>query len=132
MVETIGAIIGARPDIYGAFARHLFNFMGDPGTREAALWGLGEIAVSRPDLIRNTPFYSLFPMLTHSDPMMRGLTLRLLGRIKAKEAGLQIMALQNDETPVTICEQGAFNTTTVAALSVQATQNIHKEDSNGE
>ena len=132
MVETIGAIIGARPDIYGAFTRHLFNFMGDPGTREAALWGLGEIAASRPDLIRNTPFYSLFPMLTHSDPMMRGLTLRLLGRIKAKEAGLQIMALQNDETPVTICEQGAFNTTTVAALSVQATQNIHKEDSNGE
>jgi hypothetical protein len=132
MVETIGAIISARPDIYGAFTRHLFNFMGDPGTREAVLWGLGEIAAPRPDLIRKTPFYSLFPLLNHSDPVLRALTLRILGRIKAAEAGFQVMALQNDATSVMIYEQGAFITTTVAALSLQATQNIHKEDSNGE
>lgn len=30
MIETIGAIIAARPDIYGAFTRHLYNYMGDP------------------------------------------------------------------------------------------------------
>jgi hypothetical protein len=129
MVETIGAIVAARPDIYGAFTRHLFNFMGDPGTREAVLWGLGEIAATRPDLIRKTPFYSLFPVLNHSDPMLRGLTLRLLGRIKAKEAGFQILALQHDAAPITIYEQGIPVTTTVAELSLQATGNIHKEDS---
>jgi len=132
MVETIGAIIAARPDIYGAFTRHLVNFMGDPGTREAVLWGLGEIAATRPDLIRKTPFYSLFPILNHSDPIMRGLTLRILGRIKAKEAGLQIMALQNDASSVTIYEQGTLVTTTVAELSAAATQHIHKEEGNGE
>ncbi len=132
MVETIGAIIAARPDIYGAFTRHLFNFMGDPGTREAVLWGLGEIAAARPDLIRKTPFYSLFPVLSHSEPIMRGLTLRILGRIKAKEAGFQVMALQNDDASVTIYEQGTLVTTTVAALSAEATKNIHKEDGNGE
>ena len=132
MVETIGAIIAARPDIYGAFTRHLFNFMGDPGIREAVLWGLGDIAATRPDLIRKIPFYSLFPVLNHSDPMMRALTLRILGRIKAKEAGLQIMVLQNDAASVTLYEQGALVTTTVAALSAQATKNIHKEDGNGE
>lgn len=132
MVETIGAIIAARPDIYGAFTRHLFNFMGDPGTREAVLWGLGEIAAARPDLIRKTPFYSLFPVLNHSDAVLRALTLRILGRIKAKEAGFQVMALQNDDAPVTLCEQGALVTTTVAALSAEATKNIHKEDGNGE
>jgi len=132
MGETIGAIIAARPDIYGAFTRHLVNFMGDPGTREAVLWGLGEIAATRPDLIRKTPFYSLFPILNHSDPIMRGLTLRILGRIKAKEAGLQIMALQNDASSVTIYEQGTLVTTTVAELSAAATQHIHKEEGNGE
>ena len=130
-METIAAIIAARPDIYGAFTRHLFNFMGDPGTREAVLWGLSEIAATRPDLIRKIPFYSLFPVLNHSNPVLRGLTLRLLGRIKAKEAGLQIMALQNDTTPLSLYEQGALVNTTVAALSAQATQNIYKEDGNG-
>ena len=102
MVETIGSIIAARPDIYGAFTRHLFNFMGDPGTREAVLWGLGEIAASKPQLVRQTPFYSLFPVLGHSDPVLRGLTLRLLGRIKAREAGLQMLPLQHDSSPVTV------------------------------
>ena len=131
MVETIGAIIAARPDIYGAFTRHLFNFMGDPGTREAVLWGLGEIAATRPDLIRKTPFYSLFPVLNHSDPLLRGLTLRLLGRIQAKEAGFQMLGLQHDTSPVTLYEQGVPLATTVAELSARATRTIHKEDGNG-
>ncbi|MCL2791141.1 MAG: PBS lyase [Desulfobulbus sp.] len=131
MVESIGAIIAARPDIYGAFTRHLFNFMGDPGTREAVLWGLGEIAASRPDLIRNTPFYALFPVLNHANPVFRGLTLRLLGRIKAKEAGFQILGLQHDATPITIYEQGQPIEITVAELSAQATRFIHEEEPNG-
>lgn len=131
MVETIGAIIAARPDIYGAFTRHLFNFMGDPGTREAVLWGLGEIAATRPDLIRKTPFYSLFPVLNHSEPVLRGLTLRLLGRIQAQEAGFQMLGLQHDTSPVTLYEQGVPLATTVAELSALATRTIHKEDGNG-
>ena len=131
MVEAIGAIIAARPDIYGAFTRHLFNFMGDPGTREAVLWGLGEIAATRPDLIRNLPFYALFPVLTHANPVFRGLTLRLLGRIRAKEAGFQILGLQHDATPITLVEQGRAIETTVAELSAQATRFIHEEESNG-
>jgi len=131
MIETIGAIIAARPDIFGAFTRHLFNFMGDPATREAVLWGLGEIAANRPDLIRKTPFYSLFPVLNHENPVLRGLTLRLLGRIRAKEAGFQILGLQHDTTPITIYEQGHLIETTVAELSAQATCTIHKEEPNG-
>ena len=131
MVETIGAIIAARPDIYGAFTRHLFSFMGDPGTREGVLWGLGEIAAARPDLIRKTPFYSLFPVLQHSNPVFRALTLRLLGRIKAKEASLQIMALQHDQTPVVLHGSGDVQDTTVAALCAEALRIIHEEDGNG-
>ena len=131
MVEAIGAIIAAKPDIYGAFTRHLFNFMGDPGTREAVLWGLGEIALTRPDLIRKTPFYSLFPVLNHSDPVLRALTLRLLGRIKAKETSFQVMALQNDHTPVTIFSLGGPVSTTVGALAAEATATIHEDENNG-
>ncbi len=132
MVEAIGAIIAARPDIYGAFTRHLFNYMGDPGTREAVLWGLGEIAAVRPQLVRQTPFYSLFPVLGHSDPVLRGLTLRLLGRIGAREAGLQMLSLQHDASPITIYEQGRPVDTTVAELYAEAARIMHKEKINGE
>ena len=120
MVETIGAIIALRPDIYGAFTRYLLNFMGDPTTQEAVLWGLGEIASTRPDLIRNTPFYSTFHFLAHENPVIRGLMVRLLGRIRAKEALMQVIGLEKDDSELTYFERGEMKTTSVAALAFAA------------
>ncbi len=126
MVESIGSIIAQRPDIYGAFTRHILNFMGDASTQEAAIWGLGEIAASRPDLIRNTPFYSTFHFLNHDNPVVRGLMARLLGRVKAKEASFQIMGLQQDDSEIVIFTQGHPETTTVSALATEAVQQISR------
>jgi len=125
MVEAIGSILAQRVDIFGAFTRHLLNFMGDAATQEAAIWGLGEIAAVRPDLIRNTPFYSTFHFLNHDNPLIRGLMARLLGRIQAREAAFQVMGLQQDESEIVIFEQGQPVTTTVAALATEAVQQIN-------
>ncbi len=132
MVETIGSIIALRPDIYGAFTRHLLNFMNDPSTQEAVLWGLGEIAGPRPDLIRNTPFYSTFHFLGHDNPVVRGLMVRLLGRIRANEALMQIISLQQDDSALTYFEQGDMKTTTVAALAFDAVELIRHGQSGTE
>ncbi len=132
MVETIGAIIALRPDIYGAFTRHLLNFMGDPLTQEAVLWGLGEIADQRPDLIRSTPFYSTFHFLGHDNPVVRGLMVRLLGRIQATEALMQIIGLQQDDSEVTYFQQGDMTTTTVADLAFRAVKLIRTSRSGKE
>ncbi len=59
---------------------------------------------------------------------MRGLMARLLGRIKAEEASLQIMGLQQDESEVIIYEQGGPVPTTVAALATEAVQQIRQDD----
>jgi len=128
MVETIGSIIALRPDIYGAFTRHLLNFMADASTQEAVVWGLGEIAATRPDLIRKTPFYSTFHFLGHDNPAVRGLTARLLGRIKAGEASFQIMNLQKDDSEISFFEQGKCRTVTVAGLAAEAVQRIRREE----
>lgn len=126
MVEAIGAIIAARPDIYGAFTRYLLNYMGDESTQAQVIWALGEIAASRPDLIRKTPFYSTFAFLGHENPVIRGLMARLLGRIQATEALFQIMGLQGDPHPITIYEQGRPLQTTVARLASEAIENINR------
>jgi len=128
MVETIGAIIAQRPDIYGAFARHLLSFMGDASTQEAVVWGMGEIAEKRPDLIRATPFYSTFHFLEHDDPAIRGLMVRLLGRIRAREALFQIMGLQQDRSACSFFDKGQMRTTTVAALAGEAIASIQQEE----
>ena len=127
MIEAIGSIIAARPDIYGAFTRHLLNYMGDPSTQEQVIWALGEIAEKRPDLIRNTPFYATFHFLGHENPKIRGLMARLMGRISATEAAFQIMGLQDDHSEITIYEQGRPVRTTVAKLADQAVAQIHSQ-----
>ena len=124
MIETIGSVIAARPDIYGAFTRHLLNFMGAESTQHHVIWALGEIAETRPDLIRKTPFYATFHFLGHDDPLVRGLMARLMGRIKATEAMFQVMGLQNDEHEITIYEGGQPVQTTVSQLASRAVEMI--------
>ncbi len=124
MVETIGSILAKRPDIFGAFTRHLLSYMGDESTQVQVVWGLAEIAETRPDLIRDTPFYSMFHFLEHPNPDMRGHIARLLGRIHATEVSIQLMGLSNDESELRIWENGEFIDTTVSQEASKALQAI--------
>ncbi|PIE65720.1 MAG: PBS lyase [Desulfobacterales bacterium] len=127
MVETMGSVIAARPDIFGSFTRYLLNFANQDSTRAHVVWAMAEIAAVRPDLVRETPFFSLFHMLRHPDPVVRGLMARLLGRLRATEAAMQLLPLTSDETPILICEDGKLIQTTVAAEAKQAVAVIHGE-----
>ena len=124
MVETLGEIIAARPDIFGAFTRHLLNYMGDSSTQIQVVWALGKIAKVRPDLIRETPFYNLFHFINHPNPAMRGQISRLLGRIKATEVAIQLMALTDDMAELSIWEDAKCTQYTVSALAQEAVARI--------
>ncbi len=117
LLEAIGSIIAARADIYGGFARHLMMYRSVPTSRVQVLWAMGAIAEKRPDIVRNVPYYSLFPMLSSPDPLTRGYAVQLFGRIKAGEVRSEIAALQGDTAQITIYEQGQPVQTTVGALA---------------
>lgn len=124
MIETIGEIIAGRPDIFGAFCRHLLNYMGDESTQVQVIWALSQIAEKRPDLIRDTPFLTLFHFLNHPNPQMRGLVAQLLGRIRAKEATMQLMALSGDDTQVEIWNNGKKEAHSISELVKEALTNL--------
>ena len=124
MIETIGSVVAQRPDIFGAFARHLLGYVSAESTRIQVIWALAEIAVNRPDLIRETPFFSMFQFLNHPDPAVRGQLARLLGRITATEATIQLMGLSQDHAELTIWEQGAPVHTSVAEQAALAIKKI--------
>lgn len=130
MVETIGHVIAFRTDIFGAFTRHLLNYIGEPSTQNQTLWALTEIAEPRPDLIRDTPFYNLFHFLQHPDPQIRGQVARLMGRLKATEVALQLMELGTDQEEFRYCRDGKLVSSTVAAAARSALQVIQGESSN--
>lgn len=120
MIETIGSVIAARPDIFGAFTQYLLQYVNSDSTRVQALWALAEVAENRPDLIRNTPFYSMFHFLGHPQPEVRGQLARLLGRIKAAEASVQLMGLHGDDSELVIWEYGVPVQTSVAEQAQKA------------
>lgn len=127
MVETIGYVVALRPDIFGAFTRHLLNYIGEPSTNNQTLWALAEIAEQRPDLIRDTPFYNLIHFLQHPEPQIRGQVARLLGRIKATEATTQLMALGTDRDEFCYCTDGKLVSSTVAKAAGTALRMIQGE-----
>jgi hypothetical protein len=127
LLETIGSIIAGRPDIYGGFARHLLMYRHLDSSRTQVLWALGSLAEKRPDIVRATPFYSLFPLLHHEDASTRGHAARLFGRIAASEVAGEIRQLKDDTAALVIYEQGKPQQTTVAALAEAALNNLDKK-----
>jgi len=130
MIETMGYVISKRPDIFGAFTRHLLNFLGEPSTSPQVMWSLGEVALTRPDLIRATPFYNLFHFLQHPEAEMRGLTARLLGNIRATEATMQLMSLSGDDEKLYVCEEGVLVEKSVADIAAEALAAIREGGKN--
>lgn len=126
LLESIGSIIAARPDIYGGFARHLLMYRGLPSSRVQVLWALGTLAEKRPDIVRATPFYCLFDFATHPDSYTRGHAIRLFGRIAATEVEGEIEKLTDDPARLTVYEQGNPIETTVGALAQEALDHLHK------
>jgi len=129
MIETIGSVVAARPDIFGSFTRYLPNYAAAESTRVQTIWALAEIAEKRPDLVRDTPFYAMFQFLGHPRPEVRGQMARLLGRISATEASLQLMGLHGDNEELIIWEEGNPVLTTVAEQAAKAITRI--QDDNG-
>lgn len=126
LFESIGSIISARPDIYGAFARHLLMFRNVDSATANVLWATAAIAKERPDIIRSTPIYCLFPFLDHPRPEIRGHAVLLFGRIRAKEVESKIRNLLLDPGPLTVYEKGLATETTVGALAAEAIAQINQ------
>jgi hypothetical protein len=127
LLESIGSIIALRPDIFGGFARHLLMYRNLPTSTMHVLWALGTIARKRPDVVRGTPFYSLFPFIGDEDSTIRGHAVRLFGRIKATEVLGEIEKLTDDNTKLTVYEEGQPTKTTVSALAKTALKNLSQK-----
>ena len=129
LLESIGSIIAARPDIFGGFTRHLLMFRNSPLSRDNVLWAMGTIAEKRPDLVRSTPFYSLFPFVDHNEPpTTRGLAVRLFGMIQAQETRSAVEQLCEDGESLTFYVDGKPITTTVGDLAREAIIKMDSEN----
>ena len=78
------------------------------------------IATIRPDLVRSTAFYSLFPLVNHPAPLTRGLAIRLFGMINAQEVKSSITELLDDSADLIFYHEGKPVSATVGELAREA------------
>jgi hypothetical protein len=127
LIETIGSVIAARPDIYGAFTRHILMYRGVPSSRVHALWALGTIAETSPAVVSSTPVYSVVEYISHPDSFTRGHAIRLFGRLNATEVKSEIEQQADDPAEVTVYEKGLPVHTTVGTLAKEALTAMQKK-----
>ena len=68
----------------------------------------------------------LFHFLQHPEAQVRGQVVRLLGRIKATEAAVQLMGLTDDNEEFLYCVDGKLVTATVADVAAKAIRTINE------
>lgn len=124
LLETIGSVIAARSDLYGAFARHLLMYRNTDSSRATILWALGTIAKESPEVIKQTAVYAVFPFVNHEETATRGNAIRLFGRINAMEVRNQIEELYDDPAELTVHEDGFPRKTTIGQLAQEAITNM--------
>jgi HEAT repeat protein len=95
------------------------GFLWEDFSREPMLWGIGRLAETHPEAVREV-VPDVLACLADADPQVRGLSAWSLGKIGATEAREALQGLTADQEAVLIYDQGVRRRTTVGELAGEA------------
>ena len=95
------------------------GFLEEPFSQEPMLWGVSRMAERHPELL-NEVLPAIVPFLTNSQPQLRALAARCLGRAHYRPAAEAIQALQEDDRAVQLYDHGNLLQTTVGQVAREA------------
>ena len=124
--EAMGEIMARHEGLADEYASILIsyiqedgNFLEHPPLQRGVLWGLGRLAQSRPQFLRDA-LLNLHPFLTSDDAMLRALAVLLLRLSGSRESDSLLESLVKDEAQVTIYFNGTQQVFRVNELAKQA------------
>jgi len=127
MPEAMGEILAVNRQLAEEYAHMLVSYMREenflelPALQHGLLWGVGRLAMVRPELILQYDgdgYMALF--LESPDKVVLGLASRNFGILRVQEAAYHIRDFVDIEQPVRLYEDRRIITTTVGALARQA------------
>jgi HEAT repeat protein len=128
--EAIGEILAAHRGLAQEYAHLLLsyaredgNYLEHEGLQRGLLWGIGRLAEKRPELIRDSAA-SLMPYLESHDGVIRGLSARLMGLIRVKEAKPALRKLADDGASLVLMVESRITTVCVKDLAAEALRSI--------
>lgn len=128
--EAIGAILALNPRLAGeygsiliSYAASACNFLEHPVLQRGVLWGIGTLARSRPEMIREI-IPNLQYFMESFDPWHRGYAARIAGYAGGREMIPLIEPLAGDPAVIDFYEDGWLRSTTVGQLARSAIDEI--------
>ncbi len=126
MPEAMGEILAHHEGLANEYASILIsyiqqdgNFLEYPPLQRGVLWGLGRLAQSRPQLLRDAPL-NLHLFLTSDDATLRALAVLILALSGSRASDSELKSLLEDEAQVTIYLNGTLQLFRVYELAKQA------------
>lgn len=123
--EALGAVAAASPNNFPDFGRIVLSFMDDPTLRRGVLWSARKIAEKRPDLVWDS-VPKIIELLADPDPIIRGHAAWALGATKDETAVDKLKALENDEDPLYVYEDGELCKVMVGELAKRSIAELRK------
>ena len=121
--ESIGEIIGNRPDLFGGYAAQLYQFLSDNTRKAQSLQSLARIAKARPEILRKHTLY-FFKFLEDPDIAVRGYAALLMGNLGAYEIKTRVERLVHETHEIEIFEDGVLKARTVGEIATEALKRL--------
>lgn len=124
--EVMGEILAAHNGLAQEYAHILLSYAREEGNyleiealQRGLLWGIGRLSEKRPELVGGATAF-LLPYLESQDQVIRGLAVRLMGLLQAKDALPRLRELAEDESEVVIMVENNLVTVRVKDLAEEA------------
>ena len=128
--EAMGEILATHSGLAREYAHILLSYAREDGNylehealQRGLLWGIGRLSEKRPELVREAVAF-LLPYLASQDGVIRGLSARIMGLLRVKEAQPELHRLTEDESELFILLQNNLTVLRVKDLAEEALRSI--------
>ena len=124
--EAMGEILAAHSGLAHeyvhlllSYAREDGNYLEHEGLQRGLLWGIGRLSEARPELVRGSAEL-LLPYLNSKDSVTRGLSARIMGVLRVKEARPLLRKMTEDQSALVIMVGNNLTPVRVKELAEEA------------
>ncbi len=123
---AIGAVIAARPDLFGGYLSMICPFHDDVNLYPEFIWSVGAVGRTRPELAGEyVPF--LLDALGHAAADIRGYAAWCLGVLRAVDAADALEACRGDAAEAAVYEgDGVYRRRSVGAIAADSLERMGK------
>lgn len=135
MTEAMGEILALNENLAKEYAHMLVSYMREenylelPALQQGLLWGIGRLAMVRPELLlKNDADGYMALYLESPDAVVQGLAARNFGILGVKEAIPYIRGLVNSDQQVNLYQDRQMIKTTVGTLALEALERLDSNE----